>query len=164
MRRCIIGLILAAASLSLGGWLAMRLLAPVKLAPQSTPQPSHDQLVAPQTGRATEHAEARLRDLIAAANGPRGAYGIPKGTRLLSYRAEGDTAIVDLSADFATINNRSDTAESLAQGALLRAVAASPGIRKLRVLVVGKPFEGEHSGEWSDLPVSAKESPGILNQ
>lgn len=78
---------------------------------------------------------------------------LPEGTRLLSLQVKGDMVIMDLSSEFSGVNNMGNTGESIAQRALLKCLAPFPSLKRLRVLMDGKVFEGEHSGSWEALPV-----------
>lgn len=94
-----------------------------------------------------------LNALFATAQEGSGPSAFPTGTRLLNLRIENGLATVDLSAEFRALNRQGDTGESLAQNALRKALAQFPQIERMTVLVEGQPYEGEHSGEWSDIPV-----------
>ncbi len=94
-----------------------------------------------------------LEALFETAQDNQGASAFPKGVKLHSVKIENGIATIDLSADFQGVNQQGDTGESLAYNALRRALAQFPEVEKMRVLVDGKPFEGEHSGAWMDIPV-----------
>jgi hypothetical protein len=94
-----------------------------------------------------------LDRLFGTAEDGKGASAFPKGTRLLSLKIQDKLAVLDLSEDFKAVNNMGDTGESLAQNALRDTLAQFPQIEKMRVLVAGRAFEGEHSGPWDDIPV-----------
>ncbi len=82
----------------------------------------------------------------------------PEGTRLVAVSVHDDLATVALSSEFRNVANQGNTAESAAQQALRAAVAQCPKVARMKVLVEGKPFEGEHSGPWDDVPV--RDEPG----
>lgn len=90
--------------------------------------------------------------LATAAEGPTHS-AIPAGTRLLSLHVHDGLAKINLSREFRALSEQGDTGESLAQNALRSALAQFPAVRKMTVLVDGTLYEGEHSGEWSDIPV-----------
>ena len=100
-----------------------------------------------------EHVRQTLQDALRSATEKPAASMFPEGTRVTSVKLEGDLAIVDLSSEFGNVANQGNTAESAAQHALRTALARCPGVRRMRVLVDGKQFEGEHSGPWDDVPV-----------
>lgn len=83
---------------------------------------------------------------------------IPDGTRLLSVALEGDECVIELSSEFAQVNNRGTTGEAEAQNALCAALAAFDRVNTLRLIVDGAIFEGSHSGEWSGVPVRGGET------
>jgi spore germination protein GerM len=93
-----------------------------------------------------------LEQLFATTEGG-GPSAFPQGTRLLSLKVETGVATLDLGSEFRKINVMGDTGESLAQNALRQALAQFPEVQKMTVLVEGKPFEGEHSGAWVEIPV-----------
>jgi germination protein M len=105
--------------------------------------------IPPGSSQITQTLEA----LFETAQDNRGASAFPKGVQLRSVKIENGTATIDLSAAFLGVNQQGDTGESLAYNALRRALAQFPEVEKMRVLVEGKPFEGEHSGAWTDIPV-----------
>jgi len=103
--------------------------------------------------RSGDPIENTLNALFATATDDKGASAIPNGTRLLSLKVENGLATLNLNADFARLGEEGNTATSLAQNALRKALAQFPQVQRMTVLVEGKTFEDEHSGEWSDIPV-----------
>lgn len=81
------------------------------------------------------------------------ASAFPRGTKLVDLSVKDGTAIVDLSPEFKKINNGGDTMESLAYNALRQTLAQFESVKRMRVLVGGKVFEGEHSGSWAEVNV-----------
>jgi spore germination protein GerM len=75
-------------------------------------------------------------------------------------KLDGDTAVIDLSSEFKKLGNLGSQGESDAQSALIKCLAKSPEVQKMRVLVEGKLYEGEHSGEWDAIPVRDKVAGG----
>jgi hypothetical protein len=67
---------------------------------------------------------------------------------------DGNVAI-NLSHDFLQLNTLGDTGESMAQNALCDALNRFPSVRKLTVMVDGSIYQGEHYGEWKDIPIRA---------
>jgi len=100
--------------------------------------------------------EQAVVKLVQTSDGKHGASAIPKGTRLIDIKVTGDSATVNLSPEFNGLNDAGDTGESLAYNALRKALAQFPQIDKMTVMVDGKPYSGEHSGEWKDIPVRDK--------
>jgi len=79
---------------------------------------------------------------------------IPEGTKLVHLELTPDgVCIADLSKEFLAVSNTGSTGESEAQNALCNALAGFDRVKKLTVKVDGAVFEGEHSGEWSEIPV-----------
>lgn len=86
--------------------------------------------------------------------------GFPRGSRILSLRIEHGKAILELSSEAKGINGAGDTTESMALQTLLRVVRRCTAVNEISVVLDGKPFVGDHSGDWTDLPVAAtSESP-----
>ena len=96
--------------------------------------------------------ESAVAALVATANEP-GVSAIPRGTRLLSVVVKDGVATIDLSKEFNALGTMGDTGESLAQNALRRSLAQFPEVERMTVRVDGAVYGGEHSGEWSDIPV-----------
>ena len=119
--------------------------APVAPRPAPSPATADDQAVA--------KVRAALQDLLHRAAEKPSESPFPQGTRLIDLRLEGDRAVIDLSPEFGDIATQGNTTESAAQWALRSALARCPGVRRMRVLLGGKLFEGEHSGPWDDVPV-----------
>jgi hypothetical protein len=113
------------------------------------PTLQHEQV--PYAGKPT--AKAAIEALLATADDPSRPSAMPKGTRLLSVAVERDVATIDLSKEFRALDTMGDTGESLAQRALRRALAQIPGVERMNVMVEGTLYSGEHSGDWSDIPV-----------
>lgn len=105
-----------------------------------------------------EHVRQALQAALRHAAEQPASSAFPEGTRLIDVRLQGDLAIVDLSQEFGNLANQGDTAESMAQHALRSVLASCPGVKRMRVLLQGKQFEGEHSGPWDDVPV--QDEPG----
>lgn len=103
----------------------------------------------------TDRLKAALDTDVSAEKNP-----YPEGTRVLSVKLDGDTAIIDLSSEFKKLGNLGSQGESDAQSALIKCLAKSPEVQKMRVLVEGKLYEGEHSGEWDAIPVRDKVAGG----
>jgi len=79
---------------------------------------------------------------------------IPEGTKLVYLELTPDgVCVADLSKEFLAVSNMGSTGESEAQNALCNALAGFDRVKKLTVRVDGAVFEGEHSGEWSEIPV-----------
>jgi len=104
----------------------------------------------PPGGEPIQHT---LNALFATAQEGSGPSAFPTGTRLLNLRIENGLATLNLSAEFRALNRQGDTSESLAQNALRKALAQFPQVKRMTVLVEGQLYEGEHSGEWVDIPV-----------
>ena len=66
---------------------------------------------------------------------------IPKGTRLLGLKIEGDLATVNLSREFKTRFAGGSEEEALAIGVIVRTAGQFPEIRRVRLLVEGKPID-----------------------
>lgn len=94
-----------------------------------------------------------------AAGEPGAAHALPSGTRILSLNVKTGLAIVDFSQEFLRLSTSGDTSESVAQRALLSALAQFSKVDRVTVMVEGKVFSGEHSGDWVDLPVRG--GPGL---
>lgn len=99
-----------------------------------------------------DRLQGALQKLIDTARGGH-TSAIPPGTRLLGVDRDGSRVTIRLSDEFRQLDSFGDTGESLAQNALRAAVAQVPGVQTMTVIVGGKPYEGEHSGEWADVPV-----------
>lgn len=99
-------------------------------------------------------------EALAEPAGEGGSSALPAGTRVLSLEVRDGVATLDLSAEFAALAESGMTGESLAQEALLRCMAQFAEVNRLTVTVEGRPFEGEHSGPWTDLPVGARDAAG----
>lgn len=78
---------------------------------------------------------------------------VPKGVRLQELRLENGVARIDLSAEFRGVNEMGNTGESNAQNALRKSLSQYPSVKFMTISVDGKLFEGQHSGEWSEVPV-----------
>jgi germination protein M len=91
-----------------------------------------------------------LEALLSTSEDGVGKSAFPKGTKLRSVKVEGGVATVDLSKDFKELSG--DTARSLAQNSIRKALAQFPGVKKMSVLVDGKLFSDE-SGEWENISV-----------
>ncbi|MCX6361362.1 MAG: GerMN domain-containing protein [Armatimonadetes bacterium] len=86
--------------------------------------------------------------------------GFPRGSQVVSLRIEHGKAILELSSEAKGINGAGDTTESMALQTLLRVLRGCSAVNELSVVLDGKPFVGDHSGDWTDLPVAATpESP-----
>ncbi len=101
----------------------------------------------------TDPVVALLTKQLGAAMTPEA--GFPQGSRVVSLRIEHGKAIVELSAEAAGINGAGDTTESMALHTLLRVLRGCSAVNELSVVLDGKPFVGDHSGDWTDLPVAA---------
>lgn len=89
---------------------------------------------------------------LATADG-KSASAFPRGTKLVDLSVKDGTAIIELSPEFKKLNSGGDTEESLAYNALRKVLAQFDSVDRMRVLVNGKVFEGEHSGSWADIKV-----------
>ena len=74
---------------------------------------------------------------------------------LLDIHVEDGNVAINLSHDFLQLDTLGDTGESMAQNALCDALSQFQGIRKLTVMVDGTIYQGEHYGEWADIPIRA---------
>jgi lipopolysaccharide biosynthesis regulator YciM len=74
---------------------------------------------------------------------------------LLDIHVEDGNVAINLSHDFLQLNTLGDTGESMAQNALCDALNRFPSVRKLTVMVDGSIYQGEHYGEWKDIPIRA---------
>lgn len=86
----------------------------------------------------------------------------PAGTRLLDLQVQNGIAYVNFSSEFNQIRENGDTTESLAQNTLRKTLAQFEQIKAMRIMVDGKPFEGEHS-DWSQ-PIPVRNSNGHITQ
>jgi germination protein M len=93
-----------------------------------------------------------MEALLATSEEGEGKSAFPKGTKLLSLKVESGVATVDLSKDFKVLSSGGDTARSLAQNSIRKALAQFPSVKKMSVLVEGKLFSDE-SGEWENISV-----------
>ena len=119
-------------------------------------QPHADQPTMTETqepAQKVDPAIALLTKQLGAAMTPEA--GFPQGSRVVSLRIEHGKAIVELSAEAAGINGAGDTTESMALQTLLRVLRRCSAVNELSVVLDGKPFVGDHSGDWTDLPVAA---------
>src|SRR5579862_1202362 len=94
-----------------------------------------------------------VQKLLDEPDDPVNPRAIPRNTRLLSLNVKSGLAVVDLSREFNALNDHGSTAEEIAQNSLRETLAQFPQIKKMRVTVEGKQFEGGHSGAWDDVPV-----------
>lgn len=93
----------------------------------------------PLTGSA-DTEEARLRQAVEAmAEGERAP--LPKGTRLLRFKREGKTVVLDLSGELKSNFAGGDRAETLLLNALIATVAQLPEAEKLQIFVDGQAIE-----------------------
>jgi|GEM_PF-2393408 hypothetical protein len=77
------------------------------------------------------------------------------GAKLNSIDVEDGEVSLNFSKEFMQVSEIGDTGESMAQNALLSALSKYPGIVKMSVLVDGRVYQGEHNGDWTDIPVRA---------
>lgn len=159
----VIALVVVLAGALVGVFVMRNVHAPAPHQPVSPPMVSRPAPppLAPERSSASADVE-RVRQALQAAlrraaEQP-ASSAFPEGTRLIDVRLQGDLAIVDLSQEFGNLANQGDTAESMAQHALRSVLASCPGVKRMRVLLQGKQFEGEHSGPWDDVPV--QDEPG----
>ena len=75
------------------------------------------------------------------------------GAKLNSINVEDGEVSLNFSKEFMQVSEIGDTGESMAQNALLNALSKYPGIVKMSVLVDGQVYQGEHNGNWTDIPV-----------
>jgi germination protein M len=157
MRRALLILVVIAVAGGTGFWFATR-GAPSERQSIEVPRPVErsnavqlrDETV--PVPRGADRVRTALKALMEPVRG--GEPGaVPAGTRLLDVHVRDGLATVNLSSEFAAINDGGDTGESVAQRALRRALAQFPQVDRMCVLVDGKLFEGGHSGEWDNVPV-----------
>ncbi len=156
MRRGIIIVVVVGVACAAGLWYA-RSRSGVSPAPVQQPAPTvstpmHEASDGVKVAKGCDDLAHSLRAAIS-----RGG-AIPEGTRLVSVALDGTECVVEMSAEFAEVNNRGTTGEAEAQNALCAALAPFDRVQTLRVLVEGAVFEGSHSGEWSGVPVRGGET------
>ncbi|MER3559211.1 MAG: hypothetical protein C4336_07015 [Armatimonadota bacterium] len=69
------------------------------------------------------------------------ASGFPKGTRLLRVERHGETLVLDFSRELTTNFTGGSDDEAGIINALTRTAQGFPGVRKLQILVEGRPVE-----------------------
>lgn len=69
------------------------------------------------------------------------ASGFPKGTRLLRVERQGETLVLDFSRELTTNFAGGSDEEAGIINALTRTAQGFPGVRKLQILVEGRPVE-----------------------
>jgi spore germination protein GerM len=106
-----------------------------------------------ETPKDADPVSAALTALFQTADDKSRPSAIPAGTKLLKVSVEDGIATVNVSDEFNALKNSGDSAESLAQNALRKALAQFPKVKKMLLKVNGKTFESEHT-DWSEpIPV-----------
>jgi len=85
--------------------------------------------------------EFALRCLIEQGDKADLANPIPEGSRLLGLKIEGNLATVDLSREFRDNFAGGSEAEGLTIGAILRTLGQFPTVKRVQLLVEGRPLE-----------------------
>jgi hypothetical protein len=104
---------------------------------------------------------AALAALFQTADDKSRPSAIPAGTKLLKVSVDGGIATVDVSEEFNALKNSGDSAESLAQNALRKALAQFSHVKKMLLKVNGKTFESEHT-DWSE-PIPVRDDDAVAN-
>ena len=129
--------------------------------PSTVVAPHANQAASPDPSDTEQKADPAIASLtkeLNAAMTPEA--GFPQGSRVVSLRIDHGKAILDLSSEAKGINGSGDTTESKALQTLLRVLRGCSAVNELSVVLDGKPFVGDHSGDWTDLPVAVtSESP-----
>ncbi|MBM3493048.1 MAG: GerMN domain-containing protein [Armatimonadetes bacterium] len=120
---------------------------------EQRPVPTHKASDGALVGKGCDDLAHTIRAAISR-GGP-----IPDGTRLVGVTLDGSECVVELSSEFAGVNQQGTTGEAEAQNSLRAALAGFPRVRTLQVRVDGAVFEGSHSGEWVGIPVGGDAPP-----
>ncbi len=156
MRRWIVAVIVIGVAGGAGTWFAFQrygVKPPTAIRPEpQIHEPMHEASDGVKVAKGCDDLAHTIRAAVSR-GGP-----IPEGTRLLSIALEGDECVIEMSSEFAEVNNRGTTGESEAQNALCAALAAFDRVKTMRLIVDGAVFEGSHSGEWSGVPVRGGET------
>jgi spore germination protein GerM len=82
-----------------------------------------------------------MRQLVEQGDGKDASNPIPEGTRLLGLTVENGLATVDLSREFQDNFVGGSQGEALVVGTILRTLGQFPEVRRIRILVEGKPID-----------------------
>ena len=124
-------------------------------APVSTPLIEHnaDASTLEQSSKTNHPAFDAVQKAISSAGSVNEPSPFPPGTKLIGVSLENGMVTVNLSSEFRKLDQMGNTGESNAQKSLCNALAGFKQIKKMRVTIEGEIYQGEHYGEWTDIPV-----------